>query len=374
MNDIPDAFVAVAERLSRALAEEGDAIERDARDQLAAPNMAAAPGTEIDTGPLIVLDISATSRYPSRGRRHRAVFAIAAVVVVALALAAAVSRRDNHTAAPADARYFLPMSVPEGFVLNGAQEGRGNGNPSPTWRRVYVQREAGVSRRALYIESLVLDEPPSATLPAQPITIAGRNARIASVTEGAFIGFEEDFGCGYVFVSAVGYDTSSSPPTSLLDDLATIACAPTAVGSAAAITVPQGFRLEGDYDPVAQFATWCYLSYYRFDDPNNLLLPLDFSFGVSDLSPELMLPFADRKLVERNGRQYWTAPFALTSAPNDRTVDGGMVIWNDGPYRLSLSSALLGIDELLAVADSVRETTKAAFDDAVLHAQPAVTR
>jgi hypothetical protein len=193
--------------------------------------------------------------------------------------------------------------------------------------------------------------------------VGGRPALSSLINHGIAIVVKDDFGCGHVNIGAIGYEAASSPPSDLLEDLASIECAPTSAGgSAAAIAVPRGFTLEVDYDLLHAAPRWA-LSY---SPASRGLGPLSFNFGVSDPSPDLAVTLlaGSAKRIKRSGRDYWTA--APLPADSDR---GAFVAWNDGPYLVTLSSVVLDLDDLLAIADSVREVDKATFDEVVRSAQ-----
>ena len=367
MNDIPEDFVLVAERLSRALVADGDAIERDARARLASTPLPVTLGETLESGPSIDVEIGGHTSNARRHPRSRLLFAIAAVVVVSLAVVVSLSRRDSGTVVTGGdgVRYFLPATLPEGYGLNGVNVGFGNRPPAfDLWRRVYTQRDGGALRRVLVIDSTTPFSAVDPLTEGQPVTVGGRPAVFSLTDRGIFAWIKDDFGCGYVTVGAIGYEIASAPPSDLLGELASIECAPTSAGgSAAAITVQRGFTLEYDHDAVDQASPGWNLSYA---DASGKLTPFSFNFGVSGPSPDLTVTVAggSAKRIKRNGRDYWTAtPLPVTS---DR---GAYVAWNSGPYLVTLSSVDLGLDELLVIADSVHEVDKATFDDAVRLAQ-----
>lgn len=374
MNDIPTDLVLVAERLSRALVADGAEIERDASARLAAAPPSVVRGEALDVGPSLELDIGANNGTPRRTARSRLVFAVAAVLVVSLAVVVIVSRRDDRTVVTGggDERYFLPASLPDGYSLTTAFLGLGGSRtPVESWRRVYTQREGGVIRRLLAIETTRPSDAFQPSTIGQPVDVGGHPARSALINQGISI-VMGDFGCGHVNIGAVGYGTGSAAPSDLLEDLASIDCAPTSAGgSAAAIAVPRGFTLEVDYDNINAAPR----SALNYSHDSRGLSPLNFNFGISAPSPDLTVTLlaGSAKRIKRSGRDYWTA--APLPADSDQ---GAFVAWNDGPYLVTLSSVVLGLDDLLAVADSVREVDKATFDDVVrpvtIESVPTTTR
>lgn len=261
-------------------------------------------------------------------------------VVVGGLVVASEHREDTYRQSQVGERYFLPRTVPEGFA-------RGDDSPDEppirVYRTSYVTRNASNAvTRLLRVTSARGDAIAARVGPPSDITIANHPAALIGDRSGRqLVVLTELLACGLVSVEAEGYSLDE-----LREATSTLQCRPDPAQGA-----ELGAR-AADYEGEIIPSVGHDVSFFAPPDRN---LALRFT---KSLDPPDVIAFGqrDHEVITSPVRRYW-----VVRTPTETIAE---LQWRDGDYLLSVfgEGSNLADAELVAIADSVTETTKSAFD------------